>query len=385
MRNLQIYPGIIFRIISIILTIPLLCTSCLDEEADNREQLPNRTVLFYMAGDNSLSGETQEKVDALAAAWNIGGENHLIVYQDRGGEYPPRLLEIKTGADGKGTAEVVEEYEPENSALKTVFARVLTDVVLRYPASDYGLVMFSHGSGWLPAGTLASPRSVVKDGNSELELSDFTAAIPDGQFSFIVFESCLMAGAEVAYELKNKTEYILVSSAEIVSPGFTPLYDKMLERLYKMTPDLTGFAQDYFNHCNLQSGDKRSATISVIQPTALLPLKPLLARMESQVQNLDRLERGDIQHFDRRQANHLYYDLEDYVRTIGTQADINELAGILEGAVVYRAATETFMPASSYGFSIRQHCGLTIYIPDYRYPYLNNRRTQLLLFSENQE
>lgn len=382
-RKINISIGI--RIISIILIIPPLLCSCLKEEADNHERLPNRTILFYMAGDNSLSKETQEKVDALAAAWNIGGENHLLVYQDRGGEYNPRLLEIKTGPDGKGVTEVLEEYEPENSAAKAVFSRVLTNAVLRYPASDYGLVMFSHGSGWLPAGTFAGSRSVVIDSDRELELGDFASAIPNGQFSFIVFESCLMAGVEVAYELKDKTEYILASSAEIVSPGFTPLYGKMLERLYKMTPDLTGFAQDYYNHCNLQSGDKRSGTVSVIRGAELLPLKPLLNRLESQVKNWDWLERGNIQHFDRKQADNLFYDLESYVRTIGSQGDVNELAGILDRAVIYQAATETFMPASPYGFNIRQHCGLTVYIPNYKYPHLNARRKQLLLFSENKE
>ena len=36
--------------------IPLLLSSCWQEEADNIQVLPNRTVLFYMAGDNSLGG-----------------------------------------------------------------------------------------------------------------------------------------------------------------------------------------------------------------------------------------------------------------------------------------------------------------------------------------
>lgn len=377
--------SITIKIISIILIILPLLSSCLKEEADNHERLPNRTVLFYMAGDNSLSEETQEKVDALAAAWNIGGENHLLVYQDRGTDYAPRLLEIKTGADGKGVAEVLEEYEPENSASGAVFARVLTDVVLRYPASDYGLIMFSHGSGWLPAGTHLRPRSVAMDDDREFELRDFASAIPNGQFSFIVFESCLMAGVEVAFELKDKTEYILASSAEIVSPGFTPLYGKMLKRLYKMTPELTGFAQDYYEYYNLQSGDNRSATVSVIRGSELVPLKPFLARLEKQVEHWEWVERGGIQHFDRRQGNYLYYDLEGYIRVLGSESDINELAGILDKAVVYKAATESFMPETSYGYQIRQHCGLTIYIPVTQYSYLNTQRKRLLLFTENKE
>lgn len=376
--------NIIIRIISIILIIPPLFFSCLKEEADNRQQLPERTILFYMAGDNSLSGETQEKVDALASAWNIKGENRLLVFQDRGGEYAPRLLEIKTGADGKGTIEVLEEYKDGNSASIKVFVRVLNDMVRYCPSSDYGLVLFSHSSGWFPAGTFAQPRSVVTDGDTEFELVDFARAIPNGQFRFIIFESCLMAGAEVAYELKDKTDYILASSAEILSPGFTPLYGKMLECLYKTAPDLTGFAGEYYDYCNRLSGDNRSATVSVVSTAGIDQLKSLLARAESHVEHWEWVERDDIQHFDRRAKDYLFYDLEGYIKTIGTQEEINELAGILEGTVLYKAATDEFMSGTPYGFPIKKHCGLTIYIPVAKFRELNTYRKRLLLFSENQ-
>lgn len=376
--------NIIIRIISIILIIPPLFSSCLKEEADNRQQLPERTILFYMAGDNSLSGETQEKVDALASAWNIKGENRLLVFQDRGGEYAPRLLEIKTGADGKGTIEVLEEYKDGNSASIKVFVRVLNDMVRYCPSSDYGLVLFSHSSGWFPAGTFAQPRSVVTDGDTEFELVDFARAIPNGQFRFIIFESCLMAGAEVAYELKDKTDYILASSAEILSPGFTPLYGKMLECLYKTAPDLTGFAGEYYDYCNRLSGDNRSATVSVVSTAGIDQLKSLLARAESHVEHWEWVERDDIQHFDRRAKDYLFYDLEGYIKTIGTQEEINELAGILEGTVLYKAATDEFMSGTPYGFPIKKHCGLTIYIPVAKFRELNTYRKRLLLFSENQ-
>lgn len=376
--------NIIIRIISIILIILPLFSSCLKEEADNRQQLPERTILFYMAGDNSLSGETQEKVDALASAWNIKGENRLLVFQDRGGEYAPRLLEIKTGADGKGTIEVLEEYKDGNSASIKVFVRVLNDMVRYCPSSDYGLVLFSHSSGWFPAGTFAQPRSVVTDGDTEFELVDFARAIPNGQFRFIIFESCLMAGAEVAYELKDKTDYILASSAEILSPGFTPLYGKMLECLYKTAPDLTGFAGEYYDYCNRLSGDNRSATVSVVSTAGIDQLKSLLARAESHVEHWEWVERDDIQHFDRRAKDYLFYDLEGYIKTIGTQEESNELAGILEGTVLYKAATDEFMSGTPYGFPIKKHCGLTIYIPVAKFRELNTYRKRLLLFSENQ-
>ncbi|WP_417190415.1 clostripain-related cysteine peptidase [Bacteroides sp.] len=371
------------RFISIFLIIPLLLSSCLQEEADNIRLSPNRTVLFYMAGDNSLGGETQEKIDALAQAWNIVGDNHLLVYQDRGGEYMPRLLEIKTGIRGEGTIEVLEEYADENSASRAVFSRVLNDMTRHYPGSDYGLVMFSHGSGWLPAGTFSSNTcSVAMDGDREFDLPDFAGCIPRGQFHFIIFESCLMAGAEVAYELQDKTDYILASSAEIVSPGFTPLYGKMLPLLYSREPQLEKFAAEYYNYCNSLAGDMRSATVSVIRPSLLAPLKSLLAQAEKRIRNWDEIDRDGIQAFDRR-STHLFYDLESYFHEIGTPQETEALADILRQGIVYQASTESFMPSKAGGFQVKEHCGLTIYIPVNGYGQLNIRRKRLLLFSEN--
>lgn len=366
--------------------LPWLLSACLQEEADNIPAKASRTLLFYMAGDNTLGDETQDKIDALAEAWNVTGErNRLLVYQDRGGEYVPCLLEIKTGADGKGMAEVLEEYTDENSASTSVFARVLNDMVRICPSDDYGLIVFSHATGWLPEGTYLQPYSVAVDGTTEFDLLDFARIIPDGQFRFIAFESCLMGGVEVAYELKNKTKYVLASCAEILSPGFTPVYGKMLQCFYKGTPELSEFAKSYYEYYNqLEDEAARSATISVISTAGLTPLKSLLARVESRVEYFDWMERGGIQHFDRREKDHLYYDLEGYFRVLeeATEEDRAALADILANVVEYKAATEEFMKGEKTGYAIREHCGLSIYIPIERFPYLNTRRKHLRLFSE---
>ena len=55
-----------------------------------------------------------------------------------------------------------------------------------------------------------------------MELADFASALPlpnHRKWDFILFEGCYMGSVEVAYELKDKTEAIIASSTEIVSPG----------------------------------------------------------------------------------------------------------------------------------------------------------------------
>lgn len=353
-----------------------------DEEVIGHVERTNRTVLYYMAADNRLAAteDMQAKAEALAAAWHPGrGENHLVIYLDTGGDTPPRLLEVMLGAEGSANSlRVVQEYKSQNSASNAVFRKVLSDVLLGFPNVDYGLVMCSPGSGWLPEGTFTQSRSVAQDGNRELELSEFAAAIPDGQFLFILFESSHMAGVEVAYELKDKARYIVASAAEVLSPGYTPLYDVLLATLYTQIPPLEEFAQACYDYYK----EKDGVTISVIDAPALAPVKYVLSDAESRVEHWEYVERSDIQHFDRRRENYLFYDLADYLRVIGTEAENTRLEEILGKALIYHAASDAFLPKEEYGFSISSHCGLTVYIPWAQFTFMNGERRKLKLFTE---
>ena len=63
-----------------------------------------------------------------------------------------------------------------------------------------------------------------------MELADFASALPlpnHRKWDFILFEGCYMGSVEVAYELKDKTEAIIASPTEIVSPGMTEVYPSL--------------------------------------------------------------------------------------------------------------------------------------------------------------
>ncbi|MFR0893956.1 MAG: clostripain-related cysteine peptidase [Alistipes onderdonkii] len=138
--------------------------------------------------------------------------------------------------------------------------------------------------------------------HAEMELEEFAAAIPDGQLDFIVFEACLMAGVEVAYVLRGKTDYILSSAAEIVSPGFTPIYPSALRYLFdtsrSVEASLAAFGESYMSHVNKLSGDSRSATLSLV---ATKELDLLAARTRELLAGLSHRPDiiSDLQHFDR--------------------------------------------------------------------------------------
>lgn len=374
-----------FKYTLTLLIVSFHLMSCtLNEQTDGLEPDSERTILFYLAGDNSLSDEVQDKIDSLVAAWDekVAAGGHLLVYADTRGA-GPQLMEIHSREQGSARAEVIETYDEENSASVAVLERVLTDMCTLYPGRDYGLVLFSHGSGWLPEGTRIAPsgttRTVAADSNSEFELRKFASAIPNNQFSFIVFESCCMAGLEVAYELKNKAHYIIASSAEMLSPGMSPVYGPLLKALFRAAPDYTAAAEAYYNYYDVQADANRSATISVINTAELEPLKKLLRSVESRVDYWDYVERESVQSFDRSEYRHLVYDLGQYLQLLATDEEQQLIEGYLEAAVPYRASTTSFMPGTDYEFAIEQHSGLTIYIPDPYLPGVNIERKKLKL------
>lgn len=328
-----------------------------------------KVLLVYLAADNNLSGESHEKLEAIRRGYSSMPDTRLLVYQDAK-DTPPRLLEI-TGTQANSTIETLEQYETENSAHPAVFARAIAKASVLYPQAAFNLLVFSHASGWLPEGNLTNPqwgltaRSVLTDGNNEMALADFAAAIPNDRFNYIVFETCFMAGVEVAWELRRKARYIAASSAEIVSPGFTNSYEQHIGQLVSGNPQR--FMQEAFAGFDSRSGYMRSATFSIIQTDRLAALA---AYIKEHCDLSKPVAVNGIQHFDRS-GYHLFCDFEDYYSRLPAAGDKREqLQQLIEACVVWKASTPFFMEGYN-GFAIDRHSGLTAYIMQERYPLLN--------------
>ena len=340
-----------------------LFLSC--DKKESVSENSNRTLLVYLGRDNSdLWRTAEEKIESMLLGWN-GKNGKLIFYQDLKGEKPCLLEAYRDGNTNK--TRIVREYEEENSASAQVFHRVINETVDLYPSESYGLIFFSHASGWLPEGVFAATRSVGRDGEAEMELSDFAQAIPDGLFDFIIFEACFMAGIEVVYELKDKTAYILASSAEILSPGFIGSYETSMDYLFKENADLVSFARNAYDEIDRQYGAYRSGTLSLVRTSGLESLGHWLK--SNRISGMITDNEG-IQYFDRK-TNHLFFDFEAYYsRLLADDISRSQLTSFLDNCLIYKAATPSFMSGYN-GFDIRFHSGLTTYIPQEMFPSLN--------------
>ena len=388
--------------------------ACISSEV--LEEAPKRTILFYIGSDtNGLDNggqgdEPRAMINAIRAGW-LPGRGEMLIYADQTNR-PPCLIRIKDTrdvVDGLYGLDTVHIYGEENSADATVLSRVINTVVSEYPADSYGMLFFSHASGWLPEGMLAAPRSLVIDKGEgvprEMEYYDFAAAIPDKQFDFIIFEACFITDVMMMYELRNKAEYILGSSAEIVSPGFTPVYKNNIMRLYDtknpVATVVAGFAQSYMDYIKTSYPEDDvycSATLGVIKMNEIENLaQSVKEALDGVILDESTLTVDSIQRFDRPKYNRVnlitsgqrsvrYSDFGHIMESLAKDkliSDSNYAAFLMQmqKTVVWKANTKRFLLGNLYdgtpyyseydGFFIEHYSGLSTYIEQDVYQELN--------------
>ena len=129
------------------------------------EVSPRRNILFYIgADDNVINGDTPGKINKIRMGWQPD-KGEMLIYADRKNE-GASLLRINNELDANGYygLDTLEVYGPENSADVATPIRVTKKMFSDYPADSYGMIFLSHASGWLQAGRLSRPPSMVIDG-----------------------------------------------------------------------------------------------------------------------------------------------------------------------------------------------------------------------------
>ena len=107
----------------------------------------------------------------------------------------------------------------------------------RYPAKKYVLVVWNHGSGWNKGGDISyllNEKGISYDDetNNHITTPQLRMALEKiGGVDILAMDACLMQMIEVAYEVKDYTQYIVAS--EEVEPGDGYTYNTWLEPLVK--------------------------------------------------------------------------------------------------------------------------------------------------------
>jgi len=233
-------------ILYIVSCCALLLTGCHDrlilpDEPPQPRAERERTVIIYMAADNSLTTAVRRDTAEMVIGRSQIPENvNFIIYIDDK-IHKPAIYELSAKKGMKLWKQYSEELcstDPE-TMLET-----LQEIEHYFPARHYGITLWSHATGWTPRrktfGEDETHGTTPKESEMEIpELHDVLAQLP--KFDYLFFDACFMQCIEVAYELRDVADFIVGSPAEIPGPGAP--YNKIITAL--SSGDAQGIVQGY--------------------------------------------------------------------------------------------------------------------------------------------
>lgn len=374
-----------------------VCFTACDPVNDNPPERPvkAKTILLYLAANNNLSSDILENIDNIKRGFIPGDEDGNLILYSHTQNANPKLIRVRKDGEGKAILDTVYNFPTVNSATAAALTSAINVTTTMFPADENGLLLSSHGTGWLPEGYYSSGsfpeqaksyktleeaaaesvwpaypggidpyahlvKSFGSEASKEIEITDLVKALPH-KFSFIIFDACLMGGIETAYQLKDSTDYIVYSPTEVLTAGYH--YINMMSYLFQTPADLSGMAKDVYEFYNSQSGDSRSATMSVIKCSELQGVadaaKVVFSKYRTNISSLN--QRGIQQYF--RSNKHWFFDINDFISQLAGQegtADADAFKKALDKAVIYKAATPNFFDLT---IKPSKYSGVSIYIP----------------------
>ncbi len=402
-----------FRIIHFLLFVPLLtAVSC---SCEKEEMTVGRVVLLYLEGNNDLVSYARQNISSinygfLPDYYSAGDGDVFLMYCHLKGS-KPYLVRMSKTSSGKVRSDTLVRYQNHDSCDPAVLKNVMDYTFKEYPGRERGLILWSHGSGWLPEGYYADPVEFsslsfgtvspgetsgaplvhiplpedpyshlvksfgVDDGyDSEMDIVEMGETLAGQQLDYVIFDCCLMGGVEVAYQIRDKCDYVVASQAEILANGFP--YESLIGTLFadslSVHDRIVRAAGEYYEYYRYES-----ATVSALRTDALeslaLSVKAVMdagGRESTQEIPIDR--DGEITSIQRyfRMNRHWFYDLDDYIGHIcEDQGLYSAFESALSSAVIYKAATPYFLRTGG-GFAITHHSGLSTFIDRPKSKYL---------------
>ncbi len=251
-----------------LISVALLFTACSkdNDEPGFERTKATRAVLIYMAGENNLTNDVyrflkEDLLEMVEGSKLLSDNQRVFVFVDS----------LVTNKDYKGTPYITEihggktydrkKYESDfYSSDPAKFREVVSWMTTNVEADSYALVLWGHASGWLVspdtiASTNAGRRAYGQDKNTDvsggekwMNITQMAKAL-DGlpKMDFIFADCCNMMCAEVGYELRNATDYLIGSPAEI--PGWGAPYHIILPYFFKKGSDLyKGIIDTYYDY-----------------------------------------------------------------------------------------------------------------------------------------
>lgn len=397
-------PFSLFLIVSFL--IASLC-SCNADDTGGKDVTPPdttnvvptaKTVLIYMAAQNSLGARRNQQADSLEimqAYKDIPGDARILLFIDD--KYAPRIYRID-----KTTPRpvMVKRWQNDEDSASPAFLGELLSFIKRfYPSDEYGMVLWSHATGWVPP-SLALTRNAKRlhakplsfgiddgedfgsDNGSEMEIRDMAVVMKKAGFHarYIFFDACLMQNIEVVYELRHAADYIV--GAPISTPGAGANYTNQI-RKGLFDDDVRNIASTYLSDvCDPSQAEDYSdfgLVISVVKTSELdklvallrdrLPHSALAGKTSPDMESVLSYQ-AYSRRFYYRPHN---YDMAESMRHLLNKDDATAIIDQLDKAIIYKGATRSFwIGPGDWSFQTvdpNLYSGISMFIPQNVYTY----------------
>lgn len=346
----------------ITMTIAILLLTCCKVDEPTPPTLPleaHRTIIVYMMGDNDLSSaydfDVQNINDMKEGMKAVDNGGRLVILYHTNKKEDVYLLEIARRNANEVVVDTLKRYTDFVTTNPDCMREAIYDVHSYAPAPEYGIIFWSHATGWLPQNTFyKAPASIGTEGkdNLTIDIDVLGEALSPFHFDFILFDACLMGSIEVAYQLRNVCNYMIASPTESMGAGYP--YKSIIPQLLASTINYTSVCQEF---SSLYIDAANNGTIALVDMQHIEKVadvcRTIVCGREADIANLSLAK---IQYYDRK-TPHVFYDLRHYMAQLADSTQLTTLDEAMQQAIPYKNASSRFI-----NIPINHYSGMSSYI-----------------------
>ena len=352
----------------------------------SRYAAAERTVLVYLAGKNNLSQSLQTNLEQMKAGSRLIGNNTLLVFvrRDMQGE-KPWLARVNNGelTDSVSLDDMGFGKSNMQACNPELMEQVMRYAFSHYPANEYGLVLGGHSTGWLIDEEPGQTRAFGVDNGDGYTYSRknkrwmnvptmarVLERVP--HLKFIFADCCNFMCLETMYELRNVTDYIIGSPAEIPAEGAP--YEQIIPALFEKNSFCSSVIDIYYR---TQNGE---LPLSAVKTSAIDQLasatRYALDMVQAKIGNGYADTQGLIHYgysgssIQFHQEYNLFYDAGDFFRSQLSESDYLQWKQALDKTVIEKRFAKQWRTCmtwryiySDFEMTEEKYHGVSMYIP----------------------
>lgn len=368
-------------------------TACHEEKAIEYTTNSEHTLLIYMVGDDgSMSTYVAKNMaQILQGLQEAVTPLNVVIYHDNRtyGDDLPVLFQLKKRDDSHKIDTIyLKKWDKDlDSTDPGHMANVIDITFQKFDTPIKGFEYWGHGLSWIPGNKYVIPDSATTrsmeyigaDNGDKTDIWEMSDALENTgtHFDYMIFDACNMGTAEVAYELRHVTDYILAAPTETQIEGFP--YKPVIQALSSICDEKTiidglTLAYDAFREEYNGRDSKHTGTLSLIYTSGLERLRQACLHLEQQAADGLALWRENpaeygikVQQYGGANSNpgskYYFYDVQDWADNLSTMidgVDGSEVADALEDCILLHYNTNWF-----YNLPLQRCHGLGMSIPEF--------------------